>query len=989
MRLRALATACLLTLAGLAAPVAASAAPTSSSPDAGGLYRPVTTTRVLDTRASHALAAGTVLTFPVAGRGAIATGAGAVSANVTVLTPSRAGSVSVFAGGTAWNGSASISFPAGASAQNMLTTQLGATGSLSVRNNLAVPVQLIVDVTGYYTGGTVGAAGAYQPVVPQRPYDARRTPTHLLTAAHTATFAVGGTGAVPADASAVELNLTVLTPARAGSVSVFTDAWNGSATASFSAGINVQHMLTESLDFYGQLSVRNNTAAGLAIIVDVVGYYRAGPAVLPGAFTPVSPTRVLDSRLGTPGQYPIGSNGTETFPTLHVTAAGGTSTVPVSGVSAVAVNVTVIAPSLTSSVAVYPGDTGWNGSATMSFTAGQSQQSMLTTRVGIDGSLTVHNNAPGNPSTAVLVVADVYGYFLGEANPYAPATAQQVDPAHGVAATVSCPSASFCVAVEANGYLLTYDGSSWSAAARPAGFTGSLHGVSCSSTTFCLAAGSASLVWDGTSWSPHPVPNPADEIDVVSCVSPTFCMASTVSGYYTRYDGTSWQPEKSIQVPYTLRHLSCASPEFCLGTNSNGQLSRWDGSAWSIPAQQPGLAAAATQVSCPTTTFCAAENSPPRTGTDAHSQLSTFDGSTWSAPVTMPGEPAMALTCPAAASCLGVDLTGRATWFDGSSWAPLSADPVTAPDSLTAACASTDQCVTIGRTELDPTSTYHAGTWSPIANLDVQHGGVDHVSCPAATFCLASNDVGALSSYDGTRWSAAGILPAIGTVSDLTCTTAQFCVAVGSSDKIAMYDGTGWRIGGIDPNWNLTAVSCPSTTFCVAVDSTGHAQTFDGVRWSTPLGINSQFDDISCPVARYCVAVSRSGYPVDVLAAGGWSPQSVLAGSPHRVSCASTSYCLISAYTAGSNDYRAMVWNGAALVPVPATSFQLPVALACPAAGSCLGLSPAATVGWDGAGWTVPLPALAAAPGLSDLSCPTSSFCMAVIDDRATPLTAD
>jgi hypothetical protein len=80
------------------------------------------------------------------------------------------------------------------------------------------------------------AAGSFRPVGAVRVLDTR-TGAGLATA-RTLRFAVGGRGAIPADAVAVSVNITVLTPARSGSVSVSPGdtAWNGSASISFLAG---------------------------------------------------------------------------------------------------------------------------------------------------------------------------------------------------------------------------------------------------------------------------------------------------------------------------------------------------------------------------------------------------------------------------------------------------------------------------------------------------------------------------------------------------------------------------------------------------------------------------------------------------------------------------------------------------------------------------------------------------------------------------------
>jgi hypothetical protein len=99
---------------------------------------------------------------------------------------------------------------------------------------------------------------------------------------------------------------------------------------------------------------------------------------------------------------------------------------------------------------------------------------------------------------------------------------------------VSCPSASFCLAVDINGYFVTYEGSSWSS---PAGLViTQLSSVSCPSASFCAA------VNNGFGWAPT-------------------------------YDGSTWGPNpmKSLKVGAGLRSVSCSSSVFCATVDDAGE----------------------------------------------------------------------------------------------------------------------------------------------------------------------------------------------------------------------------------------------------------------------------------------------------------------------------------------------------------------------------------------------------------------------------------
>jgi hypothetical protein len=113
---------------------------------------------------------------------------------------------------------------------------------------------------------------------------------------------------------------------------------------------------------------------------------------------------------------------------------------------------------------------------------------------------------------------------------------------------VSCKSASFCVAVGAasDGFspqtlVEQWNGSSWSIVPSPspsAHQTSGLQAVSCPGASYCVAVGTqnpgphnVSLVeqWNGSAWSIVPSPSApgtlGDELDGVSCVGPTSCVA--------------------------------------------------------------------------------------------------------------------------------------------------------------------------------------------------------------------------------------------------------------------------------------------------------------------------------------------------------------------------------------------------------------------------------------------------------------------------------
>ena len=97
-----------------------------------------------------------------------------------------------------------------------------------------------------------------------------------LAAGTTRAFTVGGECGVPADAAAVTLNVTVVNPTSAGSLTVYpgTGAVPGTSTVSFAAGrTRANNALIGLVD--GVLSVHDGQPSGTVdLVVDVTGWFR-------------------------------------------------------------------------------------------------------------------------------------------------------------------------------------------------------------------------------------------------------------------------------------------------------------------------------------------------------------------------------------------------------------------------------------------------------------------------------------------------------------------------------------------------------------------------------------------------------------------------------------------------------------------------------------------------------------------------------------------
>ncbi len=376
---------------------------------ASGLYQPIVRYRALDGRTAGLVATGDTTHIRVTGVGGIpATGVVAVSANVTVLKPRVSGAVSVFADGTSWSGE-TISYHLGQTSQNLETVPVGASGKIDLRNDSAGLLPLIVNILGYYSSSQAGSSGRYQPMAPGRVLDTRTG--QPVAAGQSRTFQVAGRAGIPAGDLVPVLNFTVLTPGRSGSLSVWANGQGTPTTPSLSfiAGQTEQSQLTMGLDGNGALSIRNNSATPVQVIADAVGYYTLIPAQASQPFFAWGGyARSYDSR--TAGAIPAG--GTVQLPVQSTLAARWGSAAFANGLAAVSMNVTVLSPPSSRSLSLWAGNASWDGSATITFTGGETLQRMVLIQAGAPTGQPATVQLRNDDIVPVAVIVDLNGWVV-------------------------------------------------------------------------------------------------------------------------------------------------------------------------------------------------------------------------------------------------------------------------------------------------------------------------------------------------------------------------------------------------------------------------------------------------------------------------------------------------------------------------------------------------------------------------------------------------
>jgi hypothetical protein len=188
-----------------------------SAAQGSGALHAFTPARLLDSRVSlgERIPAGAVYELAVAGVGGVALDATAVVLSVTVTEPGWAGFVTVYPCSRARPWASNVNFAAGQTVSTPATSAVGALGTICLY--ASAPTHLVVDVTADFSpsaGTGVPMSGEVERLADTREVTMSTNGNRL-----------GGGGvlhvAVPAQATAVTLNVTVTEPTAAGFVTVY------------------------------------------------------------------------------------------------------------------------------------------------------------------------------------------------------------------------------------------------------------------------------------------------------------------------------------------------------------------------------------------------------------------------------------------------------------------------------------------------------------------------------------------------------------------------------------------------------------------------------------------------------------------------------------------------------------------------------------------------------------------------------------------------
>lgn len=467
-----------------AAAVQSAAAVTATS----GSYVTVAATRLVDTRYGTGtpkarIPGGGTLAVQVGGKAGIpSTGVAAVVMTLNVLGATTGGRLTVSAAGIARPNMSSVNFAVGQAATSAVASQLSSSGLLNIWNSSSAAIDLVIDVNGYWVGGTVTSGGGFVAVTPSRSLDTRSGVGATRTAwvqsgwseSHASlSWQVTGRNGVPAGATAAVMAITATNAVSGGRLVPFDDnptfhpglPWmsNGqsldfvvpSTGLAYSAAVPATELFVVPVSVAGKAELdvsdptESATMPNVDVLGDVIGYIRSGRATTTAMYQPL-PTAGIVSR-----QIPANATITFGLPT----AASATAFL----------SVTATATTSGGGLVIYQAGTARPGTRNLNFNARQRVSNMVAVQTSATSGVSVANLS----AASITVVIDMFGYARNAAVPGRSAWAWGSDGAgtmgvgyNAYGTTIPAPARlSGVKAIEqaaVSSYAITDDGSLWS-----------------------------------------------------------------------------------------------------------------------------------------------------------------------------------------------------------------------------------------------------------------------------------------------------------------------------------------------------------------------------------------------------------------------------------------------------------------------------------------------------------------------------------------------
>ena len=266
---------------------------------------------------------------------------------------------------------------------------------------------------------------------------------------------------------------------------------------------------------------------------------------------------------------------------------------------------------------------------------------------------------------------------------------------------LSCaPTAELCVAIE-GASAVVYDGTAWSAPAQVADGGAVLTSVSCASATFCLATDNVGngYTFDGTAWtSGLLIATSPDHLSSASCASATDCgVIDDQAGSVLLLHGSTWRdvgPNPNIvsQNPPQMVALSCG-PAWCwvAYTDSTIALITLDAidstdGPWGNPT--PTVDGFVPRSLGCFDTFCAVGGTGQTVVTRGNTGWVEGGLGTGTTDID-------SVTCPMSGFCMAMDQAGGYAVYSDAAWSGLGVTGLSGLDWAGISCSSDTFCVAV------------------------------------------------------------------------------------------------------------------------------------------------------------------------------------------------------------------------------------------------------------------------------------------------------
>lgn len=387
------------------APVAVGAATVGTQFAGMNSIQPV---RLLDTRSGIGAPAGPlgeakVITVAIRGQGGIPSDADTVVLNVTATEPSAGGYITVWPTGVPQPNASNLNTLPGVTVPNLVVTRIGADGTVSIANAFGT-VHLLADAVAWSR-----ADNHFRSVSPQRILDTRTGlgMARALGANETGELQITGVAGLPSTGVGVAvLNVTATRPTATGFLTVYPSGATrpNASNLNFLPDQTVPNLVFATVGTNGRISIYN-ALGSVDVLADLVGWIPSG-----GSFIPLTPTRVMDTRL-LQGDYGLANSITSTLtkpagrlPAARVDLDLRASYSAFGTFAAYVFNITVTNPSSDGFLSVWPAGTTQPQVSSLNYRAGQTIANAVVMRPGTLGRVSF-----AIPTGSTDVIVDLVG----------------------------------------------------------------------------------------------------------------------------------------------------------------------------------------------------------------------------------------------------------------------------------------------------------------------------------------------------------------------------------------------------------------------------------------------------------------------------------------------------------------------------------------------------------------------------------------------------